>query len=182
MGKAWFQNLFQPSSSPVSVAPSAPAETGDAAVQFGLGLKFAASQGDGQDYAQAAMWYRKAAEQNHPLAQFNLGLMYAAGQGVARDEATAVAWFRKSAEQGDAGAQHHLGASCRRACFTGRREDVCESKVEAYKWFHLAADQGYKGSEAAYEILSLSMSREELTEGDRRVGAFVASKTAAAQD
>ena len=28
-------------------------------------------------------WYKKAAEQAHPMAQYNLGLMYLIGAGVA---------------------------------------------------------------------------------------------------
>ncbi len=40
-----------------------------------------------QDYAQAAKWYRKAAEQGHAYAQFNLGYMYRFGQGVPQDYA-----------------------------------------------------------------------------------------------
>ena len=180
MEKAWFQRLFRPASSLGPIATTVQAEASDAEAQFGLGLKYATGEGAGEDYPQAARWYRKAADQSHALAQFNLGLMYAAGHGVPRDEAEAALWFRKSAEQGDAGAQHYLGASCRRACFTARPEEECESKVEAYKWFHLAADQGYKDSAAACETLSLSMSREELDRGKQRVRAFVATQAAAA--
>ena len=54
-----------------------------------LGVKFA-REGAAQDYAQAAQWYLKAADQSHSLAQFNLGIMYAAGQGVPRDEAKSM--------------------------------------------------------------------------------------------
>jgi hypothetical protein len=105
--------------------------------------------------------------------------MYAAGQGLPRDEAEAAVWFRKSAEQGDAGAQHHLGASCRRACVTSRPAEAQESKVEAYKWFQLAANQGYLGSAAACETLSMVMTREQLDEGHHRVTTFVPAKAGA---
>ncbi len=43
-----------------------------------------------QDYAEAAKWYRLAAEQNNAAAQYNLSLMYANGQGVPRDDGEAV--------------------------------------------------------------------------------------------
>ncbi|EET45192.1 hypothetical protein NEISICOT_01187 [Neisseria sicca ATCC 29256] len=33
-------------------------------------------QGVRQDHAQAAQWYRKAAEQGHAVAQYNLGVAY----------------------------------------------------------------------------------------------------------
>ena len=48
-------------------------------------LGFAYYRGDGipdQDYVQAAYWWRKAAEQAHPIAQFDLGRLYHEGQGV----------------------------------------------------------------------------------------------------
>jgi len=39
------------------------AEQGDAGAQLSLGLMYAIGQGVPRDYAQAAAWYRKAAEQ-----------------------------------------------------------------------------------------------------------------------
>jgi hypothetical protein len=49
-------------------------------------------QGHGvpQDYAQAAIWYRKAAEQGLALAQSNLGVLYEEGRGVPKDYAQAA--------------------------------------------------------------------------------------------
>jgi len=41
-------------------------------------------QGVAQDYAEAARWYRKAADQGGVAAQFNLGVMYYEGQGCRR--------------------------------------------------------------------------------------------------
>ena len=67
-------------------------------------------QGVRQDYAEAAKWNRKAAEQGHANAQFNLGFMYATGNGVLQDYAEAMRWFRKAADQGDASSQFILGS------------------------------------------------------------------------
>lgn len=52
-------------------------------------------KGDGveQDFRQASVWYRKAAEQGHPGAQATLGVFYDAGQGVKQDSIEAFAWF-----------------------------------------------------------------------------------------
>ena len=60
-------------------------------------------------YAEAAAWWRKAAEQDNAPAQLNLGVMYQNGVGVTQDYVQAVQWYRKSAEQGDATAQLTLG-------------------------------------------------------------------------
>ena len=40
-----------------------------------------------KDYAQAAQWYGKAAEQGNAYAQNQLGNLYQSGLGVAKDDA-----------------------------------------------------------------------------------------------
>src|SRR5260370_8468194 len=42
---------------------------GDAVAQFLLGDQYAKGEGVSQDYAEALIWFRKAAEQNHPVAK-----------------------------------------------------------------------------------------------------------------
>lgn len=148
----------------------ADALAGNASAQFGLGLFCAA--GSTQDYAQAAEWYLKAAEQNHHLAQYNLGLMFAHGQGMQPDDATAVTWIRRAANGGDAGAQFDLGNRSYRASANGSETDVAESRIEAYKWYKLAAAQGYGKSADSSDYATIRMSREEVTEGNRRVASF----------
>ncbi len=54
------------------------------------------------DPAQAAEWYRRAADKGHAGAQMNLAMMYLDGQGVPRDVPQAVAWYEKAADGGDA--------------------------------------------------------------------------------
>ena len=119
MEKSWLGKMFSssPKIPPAAARPSV--DYTDAEVQFGLGLKFASGAGVAQDYAQAADWYRKAAEQNHGLAQFNLGMMYANGQGVVQDNAQSVVWFGRAANLGDAGGQYNMGRSCQRASMDG---------------------------------------------------------------
>jgi len=165
----------QPQPSDEAAAPLT-ADDGDAEVQFKLGLKFASGKGAALDYAQAAEWYRKAADQNHFLAQFNLGMMYAYGQGVARDAAQSRMWLGKAAQQGDAGAQFHLGDNCHRASFRQMPADASESRIEAYKWYRLAAAQGYQGSESAHATLTLNMTRADVIAGNQRVAAFEMGK------
>ncbi|MBU0909276.1 MAG: DnaJ domain-containing protein, partial [Proteobacteria bacterium] len=58
-------------------------------------------QGIPQDYAEAAKWYRKAAEQGNAEAQVNLGLMYVLGQGVPKNDVNAYAWLSLAAAQGN---------------------------------------------------------------------------------
>jgi TPR repeat protein len=178
MEKSAFPKMFSPPQKPDAAPAPSNADCVDAEVQFKLGLKFAASTGAGQDYKQAAEWYRKAAAQNHFLAQFNLGMMYAHGQGVARDSVQSRVWLDKAAQQGDAGAQFHLGNNCHRASFSQTAADACESRIEAYKWFRLAAAQGYEGSEAAHATLTLNMTRADVAAGNQRIAAFKLAKQA----
>lgn len=181
MEESWYRKLFSRPQTPVrEVAPPA-TDYGDADVQFSMGLKFANGEGAAQDFVQAAEWYRKAAHQDHSLAQFNLGVMCAQGQGMSRDDAQSVVWFGRAARQGDAGAQFNLGKSYHRASFGGGLEAAPESRIEAYKWYRLAAAQGYTGSEAAGTTLVLSMTREDVADANRRVAAF-AVEPKAAQD
>jgi TPR repeat protein len=179
MEKSSHQKMF--SSPPISAPKMASPNTdyGNAEVQFGMGLKFAADTGAAQDYRQAAEWYHKAAEQNHSLAQFNLGVMYARGQGVTRDAAQSAVWFGKAAQLGDAGAQFHLGDSCHRTSVRQAPADASESRIEAYKWYRLAATQGYKNSAMAWSNLTLTMTRADVAAGDERVAAFQSSRQVA---
>lgn len=176
MEKSWYRKMFShpPASKPEGTRLEASDE--NAEVQYGLGVKFANSKGTDQDYAQAAEWYRKAAAQSHPLAQFNLGVMYAHGQGVARDDVQSANWFDKAAQQGDAGAQYQLGKSCHRASL-GPTENAPECRIEAYKWYQLAAAQGYQGSHAACASVIHHMTREDVAAGDARVAGFTPTKT-----
>ena len=176
MEKSWYRKMFSRPQKPDQEATPPNADFGDAEVQFSMGLKFANGEAATRDYAQAAEWYHKAADQSHSLAQFNLGMMYAQGQGVTRDAAQSVRWFGRAAQLGDAGAQFNLGESCHRASLQGERKDAPESRIEAYKWYRLAAAQGYEDSETAYTTLTLNMTREDVADGNRRVAEFKVEK------
>jgi len=180
MEKSWLSKMFGSSKkSHLAAAPPdavvvAAVDAVDAEAQFGLGVRFAAGTGAVQDYAQAADWYRKAAEQNHGLAQFNLGMMYAKGQGVLRDDAQSLVWFGRAAQLGDAGGQYHMGRNRQRASMDGLPADAPEARIEAYKWYQLSAAQGYKDAEGAYAMLIFKMTREDVSEANQRVAKFVA--------
>lgn len=174
---SWCRHLFSQADRPAGdKGMESAAEEGNAEAQFALGLTFCTATGASKDFAQGAGWYRKAAEQDHAVAQFHLAMMLASGQGVVRDDQMAMIWTRRAAEGGDAGAQFDLGSRCHRASLDRNRMDTVESRTEAYKWFQLAAAQGYKGSAAACERVNLSMDREDVADGNQRVAAFVVKK------
>ncbi|SRR5258705_1541665 len=122
----------------------------------------------------AAVSYRKAAESGNAMAQHNLAMMYATGEGVTRDDVLAMKWFSRAAAQGDAAAQFHLGDQCFRASLALAEEKAAERLIEAFMWLQLASGQGYPNAETCSERVNLRMRGEDIAEGHRRVGAFVA--------
>lgn len=165
--------LFQQGSGAVLQSMRAAAESGDVEAQFSLGLRCCVQEGEGRDLEQGVRWYTKAAEQDHLLAQLNLGKMFAAGEGVAQDSVAAENWMRRSAEGGDAGAQYALGFKRRMDSLDLDSKGRGESRIEAYKWLTLSAEQGYHRAAAACEQVNLGMSQLEVDDGNRRVAEFV---------
>lgn len=140
----------------------AKATAGDAASQVLVGESYAAGNGGPRDsrqltddYAQAAAWYRKAAEQGNTVAQIHLADLYRDGRGVARDMAQAVDWYRKAADHGDAGAQGTLGI------LYSVGMGVTRDDVEAYYWLSLAAE--VKGPNQAKWITNRQSVGEHVT-------------------
>jgi TPR repeat protein len=108
-----------------------------AASELQTGFRYLTGDGVEKSPAEAAKWFRKAAERNYAPAQYKLGLCYQEGEGLEKDDTEAAKWFRKAAEQNDAKAQFYL-ASC---YLTG--QGVPTDYAEAVKWFRKAAEQNF---------------------------------------
>ena len=95
------------------------AEQGTAEAQLNLGLMYALGQGVLKDEAEAARWFRLAAEQgNAAAAQFNLGVMYANGERVLKDSVLAHMWCNIAGANGHEAAREgrdHLERDMTRA-------------------------------------------------------------------
>ena len=76
------------------------AEQGHGDAQYLLGQMYHGGLGVPLDYAEAALWYRRAAEQGNPGCQFLLGFLYSTGRGVPKDFVQAHFWFSVSAARG----------------------------------------------------------------------------------
>jgi TPR repeat protein len=100
-----------------------------------------------QDDSQAAMWFRKTAEQGNAEAQNILGGLYYQGQGVPQDYTQAALWYRKAAEQGFALAQNNLGM------LYDYGQGVAQDHSQAAMWFRKAAEQG--NAEAQWSLGTL---------------------------
>jgi serine/threonine protein kinase/TPR repeat protein/sugar lactone lactonase YvrE len=111
-------------------------EPADVESQYKTALAHFNGEGVAKDWAEAARWFRKAAEQGHARSQFYLGALYAEGMGVPKDLAQALGWLHKAAAQKDVQAQYTLGLMY--YAFPGVNRDL----AEAMRWFRQAADQG----------------------------------------
>jgi TPR repeat protein len=115
------------------------------------------------DYAAAASWYRKAAEQGDAFAQDRLGYQYANGLGLTQDYAAAASWYRKAAGQGQADAQASLGFQYANGL------GVPKDYVTAHMWFSLASARGNRDAVRDRDRIATMMTPEQIAESQKLV-------------
>ena len=81
----------------------------DAPAMTLIGELYAQGLGVRLDLAEAARWYRLAANLGNREAQFALGMLNLQGRGLSRDRAIARALLAAAAAQGHSGAHYNLG-------------------------------------------------------------------------
>jgi TPR repeat protein len=110
------------------------------------------------DDAQAAQYFRRAADSGIPLAMTNLAVMYRRGMGVPKDEEEAKRLLQVALEARFDRAQHIWGR-------------VLESEgkfAEALKYYGMAAEQGLVPAMLCYAKLALQTQEvEEIEKGNR---------------
>jgi TPR repeat protein len=118
----------------------ADAKAGKREAQYFAGLMHFYGEGLEQDDAEAAHYFRQAAQQGHPQAMMNLGVMLLTGRGVAAaDERAALAYFRAAAaDPGGGGEAQWLLAQ---ALYEGRGLEA-PRHAEAVQWFERCAAEG----------------------------------------
>jgi TPR repeat protein len=136
------------------------ARAGDPVAQYFTGAMYDLGKGLPEDDAEAARWYRRAADQGDADAQRNLCAMYAKGEGVPHNYTQAVRWCRLAAQQGDALAQYNLGV----AYDSG--EGVPQDNAEAVRWYRSAADQGL--AQAQFNLGAMHYLGEGVPQDDAR--------------
>ena len=75
------------------------AQAGNPAAQEKIGRLYQRGKGVERDYALAAQWYRRAADQGESQAQTRLAMMLRYGIGPRHDYAEAMKWYRAGAAQ-----------------------------------------------------------------------------------
>jgi TPR repeat protein len=133
----------------------------DPEAALSLGLMYLNGDDVLQDYSEAMIWLKLAAEQGDSYAQSRIGSMYFRGEGVTMDYANASYWFKLAAEQGDSWSHLHLGILSERGIAT------LQDKVKAHMWYNLAAAGGQKiGAEKRNEV-ARGMTNQQIVDAQR---------------
>lgn len=128
--------------------------------QFDLGAMYETGRGVPQDYGQAVLWYRKAAEQGDAKAEYRLGVLYANGAGVPQDKTQAAGLFLAAAKQGYAPAYAMIGG----AYLTG--DGVPIDYAEASFWFAVATVTESQPTLAKADAMQLRVAGLHLSQTD----------------
>jgi TPR repeat protein len=164
------------------------AEHGLASAQLTLGLKYEGpkalgfilpvtdparptSEGVPQDFKQATLWLRKAAEQGDATAQYYLADLFTlpGSTHTPDDFVQAVYWHRKAAEQGN---QFGLDGLAR-AYEHG--QGVAQDRVEALKWYILEARMAMMGATESFsrDQLKKSLTPQQAAEAQQRADVWL---------
>lgn len=136
---------------------------GKASSQFTLAFTYAEGWHVLKDYAQAANWYRRAAEQGHIYAQYNLGELYSLGNGVPESDTQALYWYQQSAEQGHVPAQYVMGHRHYLGLGTSK------SYTEAHYWWSLASKAEFELAVEKRDEVAKLLTTEQLKDTRARV-------------
>ena len=127
--------------------------------QLAMGFRLKESK----QWAEAARWFSRSAEQGHPQGMSQLALLHFHGRGVARDRVRAFHLMLQSARNGNMTAQYNVGLMYERGA--GTASDVAKAR----QWLQRAAD---KGDQDARERLR-SLSASSPTEGETAPGSVM---------
>ena len=123
---------------------------------------------------------QQRATRGDATAQFELAQAHEHGVGVSRDPLAALEWYLKAAAQGHVEAQFQAASHCQRLALRHPGAPVTEMRIESYKWFKLAAENGHPKAAYHRDLSALHMKREEVEEGRRRAALVTAHPAAVA--
>ena len=131
--------------------------------QFNLGVMYADGKGVPADDQEAALWFRKAAEQGHASAQFRLGLSYANGEGVLEDDVQAYAWINLASIHGGEDALQHR-ARIRQRMTSDQIAEAQELSRQLDAWIADGGGEPTPASVSDYSIRAPATSDETVRE------------------
>lgn len=106
------------------------------AVQYELAQVYRKGLGVEANPQTAFIWYKEAANRNHPKSQTMLGFLYRNGIGTSPDDKLAANWYQRAAEQGEATALFNLGGLYRKGY------GVPKNEAKALELYRQAASKG----------------------------------------
>jgi TPR repeat protein len=98
--------------------------------EYGVGRIHEDGLGMSPDYAKAAEWYRKSAEQGNPASQLRLADLYANGKGVKQDLVEAYVWIAIAGSLGNPDALNELQILAPKM----KEADVLKAQSRAQQW------------------------------------------------
>ena len=91
--------------------------------------QFARALAKSKEFAEAAEWYKKSADQGYVQAQYSLGDVYEFGEGVQVNYVLAQNWYKKAADQGYTHATDRLD-KLQHASLTNTRQQMATAGTQ----------------------------------------------------
>lgn len=190
---------------PVGIEPASLAEAaakGDTQALFEIAVRYTDGRGVAADRAEAAKWYKMAADRGLAPAQYRLANLYEKANGVERNLPEAKRYYTLAAEQGNAGAMHNLAvllasdaagqpdfsaaaqwfikaselgvrdSQFNLAILYARGSGVKQDIEESYKWFAIAAKDGDADAAQKRDEVAGAMSPQQLQSAKAKVDAW----------
>ncbi len=190
---------------PSGITPASLSEAagrGDPLALFEVAVRYTDGNGVQADRAEAAKWYKLAADRGFAPAQYRLGNMYEKANGVERNLPEAKRYYEMAARQGNAGAMHNLAvlltsdvagqpdykaaadwfikasdlgvrdSQFNLAILYARGSGVPQSLEDSYKWFAIAARDGDADAAQKREDVAKAMKPEQLASAKAKVEAW----------
>jgi len=181
------------------------ATQGQVESQTMIGLIYHDGNGVNQNYAEAAKWLRRAANQKDRTAAASLGFMYLEGRGVPQDTEEAGKLIGLAAALGEQRAQGFVGAMYREnkdyveavnwlrsASSQGEApaqrilgemyrdgQGFRQDSIEAYRWFSIAAANGDDPAKTFRKELEGKLTSAQLVEAKRKAALWKPEKSIA---
>ncbi|HMF07001.1 MAG TPA: tetratricopeptide repeat protein [Methylocella sp.] len=130
-----------------------------------IGELYARGLGVRRDSAEAARWYKLAADRADPQAAFALALAKLNGDGVPKDRTAAEQLFEKAAAQNHPGALYNLGV------LAIENNGVTKNFEKAAEFFKKAAELG--NSDGAYALGLLYKSGNGVEKSDEKAASWI---------
>ncbi|MBN9478705.1 MAG: SEL1-like repeat protein [Bordetella sp.] len=125
------------------------------------------------DEAEARAWARRAAEAGDPKAMHFYAMQLYDGVGGARNRAEALSWLTKAAGAGRVDSQYNVAQMLEKG-----DEGVAPNRVEAFKWYMIAARRGDQQALASVQRLTAGLSAADRRTAREAADAFTVEPVA----